>query len=109
MFNNVVLDVFIGLIFLYLLYSLLMTIVSEMLATWWNLRPRILRISLEKMLNDGFFPSKKRPVFSEAVFSWIWSWIVDLWYIIQRYFLREFKEFKYSFAARFYEVPSIKY
>lgn len=106
MFNNVVLDVFIGLVLVYLLYSLLMTIVSEMLATWMNLRPRILRASIEKMLNDGYFPPKIRP---RNVFSWIGSWIVDLWMIIQRFFLREFKDFKFSFAARFYEVPSVKY
>jgi hypothetical protein len=110
MFNNVVLDVFIGLVLIYLLYSLLMTIVSEMLATWMNLRPRILRVSIEKMLNDGYFPARVRPSIRRWFgLAWLGSWIVDFWVIIQRFFLREFKDFKFSFAARFYEVPSINY
>lgn len=97
MFNNVVLDVFIGLVLVYLLYSLFITIVSEMITTWICLRSRILRISIEKMLNDGYYRSlKKRRYFSA-------------WYHVQRFFLKEFPDFKYSFAGRFYNSPTIAY
>lgn len=91
MFNNVVLDVFIGLVLVFLLYSLLVTIVGEMIVSWICLRSRILRVSIEKMLNDGYLAKR------------------SLLFIIQRFFLREFPAFKESFAAKFYKYPSIKY
>src|SRR5215471_3760257 len=52
MFNNVVLDVFIGLIFIYLLYSLLATTIKEFVATIFAYRARMLERGLEQML-DG--------------------------------------------------------
>jgi hypothetical protein len=52
MFNSVVLDVVIGLIFIYLLYSMLATILQEMIATFIGLRARILRRGIERMLDD---------------------------------------------------------
>ena len=91
MFNNVALDVFIGLVLVFLLYSLLVTILGEILATWMGLRSRILRVSIEKMLNDGYNHGS-------GFFSFL-----------QRYFLKEFPDFKESFAGRFYEYPAIKY
>jgi hypothetical protein len=91
MLNNVALDVFIGLVLVYLLYSLLVTIIGEILATWMGLRSRILRVSIEKMLNDGYERGK-------GIISFL-----------QRYFLKEFPGFSESFAGRFYEYPAIKY
>jgi hypothetical protein len=99
MFNSVAFDVVIGLVLIYLLYSLLVTIVGEMVATWIGLRSRILRLAIEKMLNDGYFTED-----GKLKYSSIWSWD-----FLQRYFLKEFKDFKYSFAGKFYEQPSIKY
>lgn len=52
MFNNVVLDVFIGLVFIFLLYSLLATIIQEMIARWLALRSRMLIKALRRMLED---------------------------------------------------------
>jgi hypothetical protein len=52
MFNSVVLDVVIGLIFIYLLYSLLASILSEIAATAMGLRARNLREAIDRMLND---------------------------------------------------------
>lgn len=52
MFNNVGLDIFIGLVFIFLLYSLLASIVAEMLATTIALRARNLREAVDRMLND---------------------------------------------------------
>lgn len=50
MFNNVAIDVAIGLIFIYLLYSLLATVLSEIIATWMGLRARNLKEAVNRML-----------------------------------------------------------
>lgn len=52
MFNSVVLDVVIGLLFIYLLYSLLASIISEIVATALSLRARNLREAMDRMLRD---------------------------------------------------------
>jgi hypothetical protein len=51
--NNVVLDVAIGLTFIYLLYSLLATTIKELIATIFSFRSRMLEQGLQQML-DGF-------------------------------------------------------
>jgi len=53
MFNNVVLDVFIGLTFIFLLYSLLATIFQELIAHILSLRARMLYKGIKRMLEDG--------------------------------------------------------
>ncbi len=52
MFNNVVLDVAIGLVFIYLLYSLLATAINEFIAMIFAYRHRMLEKGIEQML-DG--------------------------------------------------------
>jgi len=52
MLNIVVLDVVIGLVFIYLLYSLLVTIIQEIIATWFGFRAKILQRSIFRMLED---------------------------------------------------------
>lgn len=52
MTNNIVLDVAIGLVFIYLLYSLLASAISELVATLFAYRSRMLERGLEQML-DG--------------------------------------------------------
>jgi hypothetical protein len=52
MFNSVVLDVVIGLVFIYLLYSLLATIIQEIIATYIGLRARTLKKGIARMLDD---------------------------------------------------------
>lgn len=52
MFNNAALDVVIGLVFIYLLYSLLGTLLQEMVATNIGLRGTILQKAIVRMLND---------------------------------------------------------
>lgn len=52
MFDSIVLDVVIGLIFIYLLYSLFVTILSELIATMLGLRARNLKEAIDRMLND---------------------------------------------------------
>lgn len=52
MFNSVALDVVIGLIFIYLLYSLLATTISEIIATGLGLRAKNLKRAIARMLED---------------------------------------------------------
>jgi hypothetical protein len=52
MFNSVALDVVIGLVFIYLLYSLLVTVISELITTALGLRARNLKEAVDRMLND---------------------------------------------------------
>jgi len=52
MFNNVALDVVIGLVFVYLLYSLLGTFIEEFIATNIGLRGWVLEKAIKRMLDD---------------------------------------------------------
>jgi hypothetical protein len=52
MFNNAALDVVIGLVFVYLLYSLLGTLLQEIIATNIGLRGYILQKAIRRMLDD---------------------------------------------------------
>src|SRR4030095_2869467 len=53
MFNNVALDVVIGLVFIFLLYSLLTSIIQEIIATKLAFRSKILEKAILRMLEDG--------------------------------------------------------
>jgi hypothetical protein len=55
MFNSGVLDVVIGLVFIYLLYSLLATILQEVIASWFSFRPKMLERAIVRMLEDESF------------------------------------------------------
>jgi hypothetical protein len=52
MLNSVVLDIVIGLIFIYLLYSLLATIIQEIIASFFGFRAKILERAVFRMLED---------------------------------------------------------
>ena len=113
MFNSVALDVVISLIFIYLLYSLLITIVGEMVATWLGLRARILRIAVERMLNDGQNANNQATIRS-PVERWLGNspvgrQVLRLRQWLLQFTLYEFADFKYSFAGHFYDQPSVKY
>jgi hypothetical protein len=60
MFNNVAIDVVIGLVFVYLLYSLLGTLLQEIIATNIGLRGWILENAIKRMLDDDKRASKGR-------------------------------------------------
>lgn len=53
MLDNVALNVVIGLVFIYLLYSLLATVIAEIIATQLGIRARNLREAIDRMLTDG--------------------------------------------------------
>ncbi|MFZ4522108.1 MAG: hypothetical protein ACOYNC_10395 [Bacteroidales bacterium] len=59
MFNTGVLDIVIGLIFIYLLYSLLATIIHEMLASVFSFRAKILERAIIRMLEDDNKPTSR--------------------------------------------------
>ena len=64
MFNSPFLDVTIGLVFIFLLYSLLATSVNEAIATSFSLRARMLRNAItERMLADSVQERRWRSVF----------------------------------------------
>ena len=53
MTGSVILDVIIGLVFIYLLYSLLATIIQELIATKLSFRAKVLEKAIIRMLEDG--------------------------------------------------------
>jgi len=65
MTGSVALDVVIGLVFIYSLYSLLTTTVTEMVATLIRLRSSFLESGIKRMLDDG----SKTTVLSEGFFN----------------------------------------
>jgi hypothetical protein len=65
MTGSVALDVVIGLVFIYSLYSLLTTTITEMIASIIRLRASFLAKGIKRMLDDG----SKTKVFSDAFFK----------------------------------------
>jgi hypothetical protein len=98
MFSNVALDVFIGLVFIYLLYSLLATILQEMLARWLNLRGRMLQKAIRRMLEDD----NKNYKYT------ITNAVVEIWSSLVRFFNPDFHS-NSSFTKAFFKYPTIKY
>jgi hypothetical protein len=97
MLNNVALDVFIGLTFIFLLYSLLATIVQEMIAVRFSFRAKLLEKAILRMLEDG-----KTTV--------TWSSFVDdrLYGLLHLFGLVNMLKNK-KVAVWFYSHPLIKY
>jgi hypothetical protein len=90
MFNSVALNVVIGLVFIYLLYSLLATILSEVIATQIGLRARNLKEAVDRMLNDE--------VDKET------GWLYRLWDS-----MKLMKNPSNKIIDKFYNHPEIKY
>lgn len=60
MTGSIALDVVIGLVFIYLLYSLFATIIQEMIATMLGFRAKVLEKAILRMLEDGKSTSDSR-------------------------------------------------
>jgi hypothetical protein len=81
MIDNVALDVVIGLVFIYLLYSLFATVIMEIISSSFGLRARNLSYALRRMLmdeksyaypEDPHHPAvKQKPSFSARVWSYV--------------------------------------
>ena len=118
MFNNVALDVVTGLVLIYLLYSLFITIIGEFVSTKLGIRARMLRMAVERMLNDGYYEKVEKTAYKKwqrytvlpALLIWLvkslWMWWPQ-W--LRKSFLYEPESFKTSFAGKFYAYTSIKY
>ena len=90
MFDNVALNVVIGLVFIYLLYSLLASVLSEIFATYIGLRARNLKEAVDRMLNDDKSGA-------ENFFARLWD------------SLKLMKNPKNPRIINFYNHPEIKY
>lgn len=99
MTGNVALDIVIGLSFIYVLYSLFATIITEMIASGLSLRARNLENAIIRMLKD-----ERRPpwlILRIKAISYVFDLIND---IIKFLFKRQSK-----LSKLFFEQPSIKY
>lgn len=105
MLNNVVLDVFIGLIFIFLLYSLLAVVIQEIIARWFGLRGRMLVKAIVRMLEDQ---DARKIMNIDASTSTAGGLILSIGKSIKRYF-SPFAKGNKSFAKAFFTFPSIKY
>lgn len=108
MFGSTALDVVIGLVFVFLLYSLLASIVQEIFSTWIGLRARILKKAIARMLNDGNDDPKKPIRWYQFLFwflnTFVWRRFVSFYHVlIQR------EPPQGTLARSFYEHPLIKY
>lgn len=102
MFNNVVLDVFIGLIFIYLLYSLLATVIQEILSQWFSLRSRMLVKAIRRMLEDDIIDSNNYWKNNSMI-----GFLDSLANLFARFFLPIRKD--ENLVKKFYGHPTIKY
>ena len=100
MLNNVVLDVFIGLIFVFLLYSLLATILQELIAARFGLRARMLQKALRRMLEDNV---------SEVSGNGVVNWQKEVAEDLDHFFKPFGRNNSYRLLRKFYDHPSIKY
>lgn len=96
MTGSVILDVIIGLVFIFLLYSLLATIIQEMIASKLSFRAKILEKAIIRMLQDGNLTSTKN-IITDRTNSFL--------HLLSRKNLLKGK----PFASWFYTHPLIKY
>lgn len=100
MFGNTALDVAISLIFIYLLYSLLASIIQEIIARIFNLRARFLTKALRRILDND---PRGNPMGWLGQFTFF-TWFYELgWSVI--YFFAPFKNS--PFLKKFYTEPGI--
>lgn len=95
MFSSTVLEIIIILVFIFLIYSLLVTIVVESIASIFRLRSKTLRAGIMRMLQD------------EEELNIFKGYVRNLWRGIRRLFDR--KAYEGNFVQDFFNRPSIKY
>jgi hypothetical protein len=111
MFDNVAVNVCIGLIFVILLYSLLATIVQEIIAKWFGLRARVLARGIKRMLEDNSEVEliiKAAPRWAQFFIerTTLIGFVINLLVKIKSFFVPLNPN---SFSRKFYDHPSIKY
>lgn len=107
------LDIVIGLVFIYFLYSLLVSIIGEMVSTWIGMRARLLRQGIVNLLNDNSVIFVPMIAFSKKAFrNSFLGFGKFLYFKMKKYFqdifMIENKDFIYSSAGRFYKEQNIK-
>lgn len=99
MFNNLAIDVALGLVFIYLLYGLLASILQELIARLFHLRARYLIKALRRMLEDDLYGLR----------GWwgrfiIFNWFYELGQSFRFFF---FPFHKSPVLKKFYDDPAI--
>ena len=97
MTNNVAIDVFIGIVFVFLLYSLYATIIMEIIATFLGLRARTLSYAVKRMLLD------------EKEIKYIGRCLRKTGTLLINFSGRSFNLKSSELFKKFYNQPSIKY
>lgn len=101
MFNSPVLDAAIGLVFVFLLYSLLATSVKEGIAAVFGLRARMLK----KGIISGMLSNTPKDNRWISILKGIWSYVVDFYQLI---IYKPPKVDSYKIGDKFYDHPLIK-
>lgn len=96
MTGNIALDVVIGLVFIFLLYSLLASILQEIIANFFGLRARNLKQGLSRMLEDEPGTNSK-------------NILSDIYQDLRQSITRIFSKNESGLLKKFYKQPSIKY
>ena len=107
------LDIVIGLVFIYFLYSLLITIIGEMVSSWIGMRARLLRQGIVNLLTDNSLISIPGIAFSKKDFrKSVVSFFNRLFLKFKKYlediFMIENKDFIFSQAGQFYDDQNIR-
>lgn len=102
MLNSPILDVTIGLVFVFLLYSLLVTSVNEAIASTFALRARMLKNAItERMLSD---------VSTAGRWTSIWNGFVSLWAEVAKIIFGSYgkEKIEKKLGDKFYDHPLIR-
>jgi hypothetical protein len=107
MFGSIALDIVVGLVFIFLLYSLLATIVLEIIATWMGLRAKVLEKAIVRMLNDSAEPTLNSKDIGPGKY---WANRLKIFFTrINSFILLPSPRYGGTLASQFYNQPSVKY
>ena len=98
--NNVILDVVIGIIFIFLLYSLLATSIQEAIATGFSIRARMLRSGII----NGMLSNTSTDTRWQSIAKGITCFLKNIWIIL----VRKPQPKKTGLGQLFYDHPLIK-
>jgi len=108
MFNSVALNVVIGLVFIFLLYSLLATTINEAIAATFNLRAKKLEKAIKRMLDDGIMSHHNFWTFTGDFILGIFKRLKNFFLLFSFKKQNKSKE-AMSLVESFYDHPGIKY
>ena len=109
MINSVIFDVVISMVFLYLLYSLLTSILGEMISSWFGIRGHILNRAIERMLTDGDAGDRESIPFIIKMYLSVRHELTRIGQCMRGVVLKRSVSNRKNLAARFYSYPSVRY